>query len=77
MSIIRHILKPPLTPHRYISNIQMPGGKVVYVPLHPPKTGATKDSSAADWTINFEELEKAFTPRTKMIVINTPREQHF
>ncbi|KAF4966642.1 hypothetical protein FSARC_5691 [Fusarium sarcochroum] len=57
---------------QYISNIQMPGGKVVYVPLHPPKTGATKNSSAADWTIDFEELEKAFTPRTKMIVINTP-----
>lgn len=52
----------------------MPGGKVVYVPLHPPESGATKDSSAADWTIDFEELERAFTPRTKMIVINTPRE---
>ncbi|SPJ85607.1 probable BNA3 - Arylformamidase [Fusarium torulosum] len=57
---------------QYISNIQMPGGKVVYVPLHPPESGATKDSSASDWTIDFEELEKAFTPRTKMIVINTP-----
>ncbi|KAF5695844.1 aminotransferase [Fusarium denticulatum] len=57
---------------QYISNIQMPGGKVVYVPLHPPETGATKNSSAADWTIDFDELEKAFTPRTKMIVINTP-----
>jgi kynurenine aminotransferase len=55
----------------------MPGGKVVYVPLHPPESGATKDSSAADWTIDFEELEKAFTPRTKMIVINTPREYSF
>lgn len=58
---------------RYISNIQMAGGKIVYVPLHPPASGATKTSSAGEWSIDFEELEKAFTPRTKMIVINTPR----
>lgn len=51
----------------------MPGGKIVYVPLHPPVTGATKTSSAADWTVDFEELERAITPKTKMIVINTPR----
>lgn len=52
----------------------MPGGKIVYVPLHPPTDGATKTSSAANWTIDFDELESAITPRTKMIVINTPRE---
>lgn len=57
---------------RYISNIEMPGGKIVYVPMHPPKTGGTKTSSAADWTIDFAELEKAVTPKTKMLVINTP-----
>ncbi len=51
----------------------MPGGKIVYVPLQPPATGATKTSSAADWTIDYELLEKAITPKTKMIVINTPR----
>lgn len=60
--------------NRYISNIEMPGGKIVYVPLHPPATGAVKTSSAADWAIDFEELEKAITPKTKMIVLNTPRE---
>ena len=51
----------------------MPGGKITYVPMHPPKTGATKTSSAADWTIDFDELERAITPKTKMIVLNTPR----
>ncbi|KAG5968787.1 arylformamidase, partial [Claviceps arundinis] len=50
----------------------MAGGKIVHVPLHPPKTGATKTSSAAEWTIDFEDLEKAITPKTKMIVLNTP-----
>ena len=58
---------------RYISNIEMPGGKIVYVPMHPPPTGATKTSSAADWTIDFDQLERAITPKTKMIVLNTPR----
>jgi kynurenine aminotransferase len=58
---------------RYISNIEMPGGKIVYVPLSPPKDGAARTSSAAEWTVDFEKLEKAITPKTKMIVINTPR----
>ncbi|EGX88934.1 kynurenine-oxoglutarate transaminase 1 [Cordyceps militaris CM01] len=53
-------------------NGDMPGGKIVYVPLHPPATGATTTSSAADWTVDFDELERAITPKTKMIVINTP-----
>ena len=58
---------------QYISNIEMPGGKIVYVPMHPPKSGATKTSSAAEWTIDVDELERATTPRTKMMVLNTPR----
>jgi kynurenine aminotransferase len=58
---------------QYISNIEMPGGKIVYVPMHPPKSGATKTSSAGDWSIDFDELERAITPKTKMIVLNTPR----
>lgn len=57
---------------QYISNIEIPGGKIVYVPMHPPADGADRTSSAGEWTVNFEELEKAVTPRTKMIVINTP-----
>ena len=57
---------------RYISNIEMPGGKIVYVPLHPPPKGASQNTSSAEWTIDFAELERAITPKTKMIVINTP-----
>ncbi|RDW82222.1 aminotransferase class I and II protein [Coleophoma cylindrospora] len=57
---------------QYISNIEMPGGKIVYVPLHPPPNGGVKNSSAGEWTIDFAELEKAISPRTKMIVLNTP-----
>ncbi|KAH6613460.1 pyridoxal phosphate-dependent transferase [Chaetomium tenue] len=57
---------------QYISNIEMPGGKIVYVPMHPPKEGAVKTLSAGEWTIDFDELERAITPRTKMMVLNTP-----
>ena len=57
---------------QYISNIAMPGGKVVYVPLHPPANGATETSSAGEWSIDFDELKAAVTSKTKMIVLNTP-----
>jgi kynurenine aminotransferase len=58
--------------NRYISNIEMPGGTIRYVPLHPPKDGATKTSSASEWSIDFEELEGAMNPKTKMIVSTYP-----
>ena len=57
---------------RYISNIEMPGGVVRYVPLQPPKDGATKVTSAADWSLDIAALEKAITSKTRMIVLNTP-----
>jgi kynurenine aminotransferase len=57
---------------QYISNIEMPGGKVVYVPLHPPKDGATKTTSASEWSLDLKELEAAITPKTRMIVLNSP-----
>jgi kynurenine aminotransferase len=53
---------------QYISNIEMPGGTIRYVPLHPPKDGATRTSPASEWTIDFEELENAINSKTKMIV---------
>lgn len=57
-----------LVERRYISNIEMPGGTIRYVPLHPPKDGATRTSPASEWKIDFEELEKTINSKTKMIV---------
>ncbi|GME64627.1 PLP-dependent transferase [Neofusicoccum parvum] len=57
---------------QYISNIEMPGGKVVYVPMHAPADGDVAVSSAGDWKFDIEQLKAAITPRTKMIVLNTP-----
>ncbi|KAJ5108006.1 arylformamidase [Penicillium angulare] len=57
---------------QYISNIEMPGGTIRYVPLHPPKDGATRTSPASEWTIDFNELENTINSKTKMIVLNSP-----
>jgi len=53
---------------QYISNIQMAGGKVVYVPLHPPAKGDTEVCSSDDWTLDLAELERAITKKTRMVV---------
>jgi hypothetical protein len=53
---------------RYISNIEMAGGKVVYVPLRPPPNASSKTTSASEWAVDMAELQTAFTSRTKMLV---------
>lgn len=58
---------------QYISNIQLPGGVVKYVPLHPPADDTERTCSASEWKIDFDELETTITDRTKMIVLNTPQ----
>lgn len=58
---------------QYISNIKLPGGKVVYVPLHPPADADVRTSSAAEWKLDMDELRGAITSRTKMIVVNSPQ----
>ena len=58
--------------YRYIYNIEMAGGVVRYVPLQPPKDGATKNTSAGDWSIDMTALEKTINPKTRMIVLNSP-----
>ncbi|CAL1701426.1 unnamed protein product [Somion occarium] len=55
---------------QYLPSVTFNGGKPVYVPLHPKQS--KEKISSNDWTIDFEELRRAITPRTKMIIINTP-----
>lgn len=57
---------------QYISNIELSGGKVVYVPLHPPKDISEGNVKGEEWKIDFDELEAAFSSKTKAIIINTP-----
>lgn len=56
---------------QYLASITFNAGVPVYVPLHPPKE-FTESGSSDDWQIDFDELRRAITPRTKMIVVNTP-----
>lgn len=46
----------------YVPNIEWAGAKPVFVPLHPP-----------NWTLDPDELRKAFTPRTRAILMNSPQ----
>ena len=55
----------------------MPGGVIRYVPLHPPKDGASKTVPASEWTIDFEKLEKTINPKTKMIVRDSKQDENF
>ncbi|CDZ96359.1 1-aminocyclopropane-1-carboxylate synthase, and related proteins [Phaffia rhodozyma] len=63
---------------QYTASIIFNGGKPVYVPLHPPKeqanaeSGPGKVSQGSDWTVDFDELRAAITPKTKVLIINTP-----
>jgi aminotransferase len=45
----------------YGPDAQLSGAKPVWVDLHPP-----------DWSIDFDELRRAFSKRTRAIIINTP-----
>ncbi|KAK7470780.1 arylformamidase [Stygiomarasmius scandens] len=56
---------------QYLPSITFNGGKPVYVPLHPP-THASGKFSSDEWKIDPEELRRAITSRTKMIIVNTP-----
>ncbi|KAJ2888333.1 arylformamidase [Coemansia asiatica] len=56
---------------QYAPNIAMAGGKPVYVPLRV-LAAADKVISSDDWKIDMAELEAAVSPKTRIIVLNTP-----
>jgi len=56
---------------QYLPSITFNDGVPVYVPLHPPAS-SVKAPTSNDWTIDFDELRRAITSRTKMIIVNTP-----
>src|SRR3954454_23463103 len=50
----------------YAAAVAMAGGVLRPVPLHPPADGQGR------WTFDAEELRAAVTPRTKLLLVNTP-----
>lgn len=53
------VLEP--TYDSYVPSIEMAGGKPVFVSLEAP-----------DYAIDFDQLARAITPRTRLLLINTP-----
>ena len=49
----------------YPASVIMAGGIPTYVPLRP-----TKEKT---WSLDFDELRRTITPKTKMLVLNTPQ----
>jgi len=50
----------------YYPQASLAGAKVTAVPMHAPVEGSTV------WEIDWEAFESAFTPRTRLFVMNTP-----
>jgi aspartate/methionine/tyrosine aminotransferase len=53
----------------YPASVIMAGGKPVYVPLRPQPNAV----SSADWVLDLEELRAAISPRTRLLILNTPQ----
>ena len=56
----------------YAAGIAMAGGVARPVPLHPPTDGAGPAGGTGSWTFDPAELRAAITPRTKLLLVNTP-----
>jgi N-succinyldiaminopimelate aminotransferase len=55
----------------YAAAVAMAGGVVRAVPLHAPAPGQGEATSAV-WTFDPEEVRRAVTPRTRLLLLNTP-----
>ncbi len=53
----------------YPASVIMAGGTPVYVPLRPTQA----QGGAASWALDMDELAAAFTPRTRLLILNTPQ----
>lgn len=57
---------------QYISNIELAGGVVRYVPINPPKELNNRVTTGQEWEIDWDILKETINPKTKAIIINTP-----
>lgn len=60
---------------QYLASIIFNGGKPIYVPLHPPEApadGSFAKRTGADWKLDLDEFDAAFTSKTKVVILNTP-----
>ncbi len=52
----------------YPASVIMAGGRPVYVPLRAPGQA----TSSAEWVLDMDELAAAFSPVTRLLILNTP-----
>lgn len=57
---------------QYVPNVEMTGAKIKYVDIKFPQKFDTENVSGNDWKVDWESLEAAISPKTKIILINTP-----
>lgn len=57
---------------QYVRNVTFCGGKPVYVPLRPPPNAKIGNVSSKDWKLDINELKAVITPKSKVIILNTP-----
>jgi N-succinyldiaminopimelate aminotransferase len=55
----------------YAAGIAMAGGVARPVPLHPPATSSPAHPTGP-WTFDPDDLRAAITPRTRLLLVNTP-----
>ena len=53
---------------RYVYLIELAGGTVRYIPIHPPNGGDSVATSGNHWSVDMQELEFAISSKTKMLV---------
>jgi aspartate/methionine/tyrosine aminotransferase len=59
-----------------MAQVKMAGGTPVFVPLRAAPSGSYTEEedlcANTMFTLDFEELERAITPKTKALILNTP-----
>lgn len=53
---------------RYVYLIELAGGTVRYIPIHPPNGADSVATSGNHWSVDMLELEFAISSKTKMLV---------
>ncbi|KAF4624865.1 hypothetical protein G7Y89_g13301 [Cudoniella acicularis] len=63
-----------IEPHfdQFVRNINMAGGIPKFISLKPPSQATSYSTSAADWVLDLDELERIVTNKTRMLILNTP-----
>lgn len=56
----------------YEPMVRLAEGKCNFVPLRLKKQDKTTPTTSADWSLDLAELESSITPKTKMLILNTP-----